>query len=234
MKKNYPDLGVLEKKLGYVFKDKELLEGALYHTSYANEHSHGGHAVASNERIEFLGDSVLGLATSTYIYKNYPEMPEGRMSKLRASVVCESTLAEIAISIGLDSFLYLGVGEEQTGGRMKPSILSDAMESVFAAIYLDSDYLQAQTIVLKFIVPEIQRRVDNMILSDYKSGLQELCAKRHIQVTYSIIDAKGPEHDRIFTAEAVLSDGTKAIGDGRSKKDAEQIAARKLLDVLKK
>lgn len=233
LNKNYPDLGILEKNLDYVFKDKELLQGALYHTSYANEHSHGKVVLKSNERIEFLGDSVLGLATSTYIYKNYPDMPEGRMSKLRASVVCESTLADIAFSIGLDEHVRLGVGEEQTGGRKKPSILSDAMESVFAAIYLDSDYAQAQSVVLRFVVPEIQRRVDNMILSDYKSSLQELCAKQHMMVSYSIVDTKGPEHDRIFTAEAVLSDGTKAIGDGRSKKDAEQIAARKLLDVLK-
>lgn len=233
MKKDYPDTNDLEKKLGYVFKNKELLKGALIHTSYANEHSHGKFITKSNERIEFLGDSVLGLATSTYIYTNYPDMPEGRMSKLRASVVCEGTLAEIAMSIGLDKFLLLGVGEEQTGGRQKPSILSDAMESVFAAIYLDSGYEAAQTVVLKFTVPEILKRVDNFVLSDYKSSLQELCAKKHLQIDYSIVGESGPEHDRLFIAKAIVSNGKSASGEGRSKKDAEQLAARKLLEILK-
>jgi len=233
LEKNYPDLGDLEKKLKYTFKDIELLKGALIHTSYANEHTRGSRVVKSNERIEFLGDSVLGLAVGSYIYKSYPDMPEGRMSKLRASVVCESTLADIAFLIGLEKYLMLGVGEEQTGGRNKPSILSDALESVFAAIYLDSGYEEAQKVIWSFVVPEISKRVDNFVLSDYKSSLQELCAKKHLQVTYSIVGESGPEHSRIFTAEAIVSDGQRASGEGRSKKDAEQIAARKLLEVLK-
>ena len=233
MKKDYPDLSDLEKKLEYTFKNKELLRGALIHTSYANEHSRGNYVVKSNERIEFLGDSVLGLATGSYIYKNYPDMPEGRMSKLRASVVCESTLADVAFLIGLDKYLMLGVGEEQTGGRKKPSILSDALESVFAAIYLDSGYDVAQAAVLRLIVPEIIKRVDNFVLSDYKSTLQEICAKKHLSVSYSVIAESGPEHNRIFTAKAVVSDGKFALGEGKSKKDAEQIAAAELLRIFK-
>ncbi|MBQ8164729.1 MAG: ribonuclease III [Clostridia bacterium] len=232
MEKSYPDLSDLEKNLGYSFKDLNKLYSALIHTSYANEHSRGRRIVRSNERIEFLGDSVLGLASSTYIYKNYPDMTEGRMSKLRASVVCESTLADIAVSIGLDRCLILGVGEDQSGGRAKASILADAMESVFGAIYLDSGYETAQSVVLKFIVPEILKRVDNFVLSDYKSSIQEICAKKHLRVSYSIVSESGPEHDRVFTAQAVISNGLSAFGEGRTKKDAEQIAASRLLKMF--
>ncbi|MBE7064794.1 MAG: ribonuclease III [Ruminococcaceae bacterium] len=232
MEKNYPNISDLEKKLNYCFKDTELLKGALIHTSYANEHTRGKNVVRSNERIEFLGDSVLGLAAGSYIYETYSDMPEGRMSKLRASVVCEGTLADIAFSIGLDKYVRLGVGEAQTGGRNKPSILSDALESVFAAVYLDAGYDVARNVVLSFIVPEIEKRVDNFVLSDYKSSLQEYCAKKHMQVSYEIVGETGPEHSRNFSAKAATSDGMSAIGEGRSKKDAEQLAARRLLKVL--
>ena len=232
MEKNYPDIRDLEKKLNYCFKNTELLNGALIHTSYANEHTKGKNVVRSNERIEFLGDSVLGLAAGSYIYETYPAMPEGRMSKLRASVVCEGTLADIAFAIDLDKYVRLGVGEEQTGGRKKPSILSDALESVFAAVYLDAGYEVARKVVLSFIVPEIEKRVDNFILSDYKSSLQEYCAKNHTQVSYEIVGETGPEHSRVFSAKVLTSDGVMAMGEGRSKKDAEQLAARRLLELL--
>lgn len=232
--KDYDLLRELEKKLEYSFIDYRYLQGALIHTSYANEHSKDNSRLNSNERIEFLGDSVLGLAVSVYIYRNYPDMPEGRMSKLRASVVCESTLAEIASKIGLDKCMKLGIGEEMTGGRNKPSILADAMESVFAAIYLDGGFESASRVIQNFIVPEIVKRADNLVLSDYKSRVQEILSRQHCRVVYEIIEESGPEHARTFTAKAFVEGGVSAVGCGRSKKDAEQHAARILLNLVEK
>lgn len=233
MEEEYPELlKLLQKNLGYSFTDLNHLCGALIHTSYANEHSKANCRLESNERIEFLGDSVLGMSVSSYIYENYPSMSEGRMSKLRASVVCESTLAQTALTIGVDKCLRLGVGEEQTGGRTKPSLLADAMESIFAAVYLDGGFEEASRVILHFIVPEIIKRADNLVLSDYKTRVQEILGKRHRRVTYEIIAESGPEHDRTFTAKASVVRGKSAIGTGHSKKDAEQHAACALLKLI--
>jgi ribonuclease-3 len=226
------DFSNLEKALGYKFNDKTLLLNALTHTSFANERYHKDSHLKSNERVEFVGDAVLGLVAGTHIYQNYPYMPEGKMSKLRAGVVCEASLAKLALQIGLDDYLRLGVGEEQSGGRTKPSLLADAFESVLGAIYLDGGFEAARKVLIPLIVPEIIEKADNVSMSDYKSRLQELLGKKHLQARYEIVDAAGPDHQRVFTARVVVDENLSACGTGKSKKEAEQAAAKNVLDLL--
>lgn len=222
----------LEHTLGYTFRDKALLQNALTHTSYANERFHTDQHLKSNERVEFVGDAVLGLIVGGYIYRKYPQMPEGKMSKLRASVVCESTLAALALRLRVDEFLRLGIGEEQTGGRKKPSLLADAMESIIGAIYLEAGFEEASRILLAHLAPEVDLRAGDTVGSDYKSRLQELLGKKKMTAAYEIISASGPDHDRVFTACARTSNGLSACGEGRSKKEAEQAAAKAILEQM--
>lgn len=228
----------LELEIQYVFRDRELLKLAMSHTSYANERF-GKHRGESNQRLEFLGDSVLGMVVSTYLYHHFPELPEGKLSRLRASVVCESALAEVALRLGLDGCLLLGNGEEQTGGRKKPSILADAMESLIAAIYLDSDFNMVSDVLLNRIgfSQVIEQASSQFEFVDYKTRLQEMYCDPCMQIVYEITDVQGPPHDCTYTAQVcVYKDGARlgiSTGQGRSKKDAEQQAVRAFLENVK-
>ena len=214
----------LENKLGYHFHDRRLLEHALCHSSYANERHWD--RLQNNERLEFLGDAVLELATSEFLYQNYPTMPEGEATRTRASIVCEQTLALCARDLGLGEWLRLGKGEELTGGRDRDSITSDAMEALLGAIYLDGGFANAKEFVHHFILNDIEHK---KLFYDSKTILQELIQGRHEQLSYELIDESGPDHDKQFTV-AVLVDGERVSeGEGHTKKAAEQQAAYQAL-----
>ena len=218
----------LEKKLQYRFRDSRLLQRALCHSSYANEHR-GSH-LDSNERLEFLGDSVLGFVTAEYLFARHPDMPEGDLTRLRASLVCEQSLYEAARRLDLGRYLRLGRGEETGGGRQRPSILADATEAVFAAVYLDGG-LDAAAALIRRCLLEGGETTDH--LQDYKTSLQELVQRKPDQVlTYRMLGESGPDHAKTFTAEVLVNDTPLGRGSGRSKKEAEQSAARAALDVL--
>lgn len=220
----------LQKKLGYEFKDKSLLKKALKHSSYANENKAEGEC---NERLEFLGDSVLGFSVATYLYKNYPNLPEGKMTRLRSEMVCEENLAKAAKELGLGEKLLLGKGEEKGGGRNRPSISADAMEAVIAAIFLDSGYDEADRLINDLIISNFVID-DNALLVDYKTRLQELVQRKAGQhLVYEEMGEEGPDHDKVFTVAAVLNGETLAVGVGKSKKIAEQDAAKAALGKLK-
>ena len=214
-------------RLNYEFKDVSLISTALTHSSFANE---AKGKVPFNERLEFLGDSVLGLTISDYLYRTYPELPEGVLTKLRAGVVSEVSLAQIARALDLGKFIRLGKGEENTGGSDRTSILADAMESVIGAMYLDDGLDTAKAFVLRLLIPSIDILVAGKGHKDYKTDLQELLqSKSTLEITYQIINETGPDHDKAFTAQ--VSHGTTAIGQGqgKSKKEAEQQAAQNAL-----
>ena len=218
------NLSVFMQTIGYDFKDISLLEVALTHSSYANEQKKGN--CCDNERMEFLGDAVLELSSSDYIYKNHSEMAEGKMTRLRASIVCEPTLALCARAIKLDTFIRLGKGEELTGGRSRDSIVSDACEAVIGAIYLDGGFANAKEFIHKYILTDIEHK---QLFYDSKTILQELIQGRHEQLSYELIDESGPDHDKQFTV-AVLVDGERVSeGEGHTKKAAEQQAAYQAL-----
>lgn len=220
-------MSVFEQLIGYEFNDKSLLQTALTHSSYANE---VGGGVKYNERLEFLGDSVLGMITAEYFYKLHPEMPEGQLTKLRSSMVCEKSLCVFAKSIKLGEFLRLGKGEINTGGRNRPSILADAFESLIAAIYLDSGFEEAQKFVLGFVA---SASVDEPSVSDYKSHLQEIVQQNHGEILeYFMAGESGPDHDKTFTVEVRLNSNVIGIGEGKSKKQAEQMAAKEALKLM--
>jgi ribonuclease-3 len=225
----------LELEIQYVFKNRDLLKLAMSHTSYANERFGKQHG-ESNQRLEFLGDSVLGMVVSTYLYHHFPELPEGKLSRLRASVVCESALAEVAQRLAIDRCLLLGNGEEQTGGRSKPSILADALESLIAAIYLDSDFQMVSDVLLNRIGfrSVIDAAFSKFEFVDYKTRLQELYCDANMRIVYEITDVQGPPHNCTYTAQlSVYRDDTClgiSTGQGRSKKDAEQQAVRAFLE----
>ncbi|HIT32080.1 MAG TPA: ribonuclease III [Candidatus Enterenecus stercoripullorum] len=216
----------LEDKLGYRFHDAGLLEHALTHSSYANEHR--GTGITSNERLEFLGDSVLGLIVAEYLYQTHPDMPEGELTRTRAALVCEDSLHEVALALNLGSYLRLGKGEAAGGGRTRPSILADATEAMLAAVYLDGGFGAAWGIVQNFILnQEREKAVDR----DYKTGLQE-CVQRTPgkNVTYRLVEEIGPDHNRIFVMEAAVDGKVVGQGRGRTKKEAEQLAAKTALE----
>ncbi len=217
------------KKLEYDFKNIDYLKIALTHSSYANERKG---EVVCNERQEFLGDSVLSIIVSDYIFKNCPELPEGELTKLRASLVCEKTLAVYARSIDLGKYLLLSRGESKNGGRNRPSILADAFESVIAAIYLDGGIECARRFVLRFVVDDIKNhRTHNF--ADYKTKLQEIVQKNpEEKISYVLTGESGPDHDKHFTVEVHLNSNVVGKGGGRSKKEAEQQAARKALELM--
>lgn len=215
-----------EQILGYKFKNSELLKNALTHSSYANEaHS----AFGSNERLEFLGDSVLSLIVSEYIYKNFKNLPEGELTKLRASLVCEKSLCGFSKEMRMGDFLFLGKGEKINHGNERASILADAFEAVLAAIYLDGGMEAARKHVMRFVLPELKDR-DDEVFKDYKTCLQEVIQRNpEERLVYVLTDESGPDHDKRFTVEVHLNSNVIGSGIGKSKKQAEQEAARQAL-----
>lgn len=223
----------LEEKLGYTFRDSRLLEAALYHSSYANEHRGGG--IQSNERLEFLGDSVLGMVTADYLYHKHPDLPEGDLTRIRAALVCEQSLYEVAQSLDLGSYLKLGRGEESGGGRRRPSILADATESVFAAVYLDGGVEEARALIHRVLLDKEREEVVEERRRDFKTELQELVQRRSDQMLrYEMLGASGPDHAKVFEACVTINGRQVGSGTGRSKKEAEQSAARSALENLTK
>jgi ribonuclease-3 len=219
----------LQKNLDYTFKNESLLLNALTHSSYANEARDG---VTSNERLEFLGDSVLSVIVSDYIYKQFGNLPEGELTKLRASLVCEKSLCGFSRELDLGSFLCLGKGEEKGGGRERDSILADAFEAVLAAIYLDSDLETARKFVMNFILKEL-KHTDDEVFKDYKTALQEIIQRNPEEyVTYILTGESGPDHDKLFEVEVHLNSNVIGKGKGKSKKQAEQMAAKQALSLM--
>lgn len=219
----------LETAIGYRFKNISLLQNALTHSSYANERWHN--SLMSNERLEFLGDSILGMLVAEYLYRNFPDRPEGELTRMRADMVCEKTLAAVANRIGLGQHLLLGNGEEQGGGRRRESILADAVESVIAASFLDGGTAAALQFVRKFILVEVPvTKLHNM---DYKTALQELVQQKKNQVlSYALTGESGPDHDKCFDIQVRLNGKVVGTGSGSSKKRAEQDAARAAITAL--
>lgn len=219
----------LENAIGYHFHNITLLQNALTHSSYANERWHN--SLLSNERLEFLGDSVLGMLVAEYLFRNFPHRPEGELTRMRADMVCEQTLAAAANRIGLGKHLLLGHGEEQSGGRSRNSILADAMESVIAACFLDGGLEAALKVVQKFILVEVP--VARMHNADYKTQLQELVQQKKNQVlSYALVSESGPDHDKEFGVTVSLNGSVVGSGTGSSKKRAEQDAARCAIEKL--
>ena len=218
------DIKKFEEVIGYHFKNEKLLRQALTHSSYANERHMKKHS--DNERLEFLGDAVLEIISSDFLYRNYPDKPEGELTKLRASIVCEPTLALCTKEISLGDYLLLGNGEDQTGGRERKSILSDALEAVIGAIYLDGGFANAKEFVLKYILTDIEHK---QLFYDSKTILQEVVQGEHASLTYELTDESGPDHNKSFSVNACIGDRVIGSGSGHTKKAAEQEAAYQAL-----
>ena len=219
----------LQENIGYKFKDQELLKRALTHTSYAYEHN-----VESNEKLEFLGDSILEFISSIYLYKNYPKLKEGEMTKVRATVVCEKSLYKVAKKHNFSDFLYLGKSERLSGGENRPAILADSVEAIIAAIYLDGGLEEARRFIEENLKDEIEIASKHVGQKDYKTVLQEKLQEHgEVKIVYTIINEKGPDHDKIFEAEVECNGKQLAVGTGKSKKQAEMQAAKKALESLK-
>ena len=222
------EMNTLEEKLGYTFQNRALLENALTHSSCANE-SRG--KLSSNERLEFLGDSILGMVVADHLYRNHPDLPEGELTRTRAALVCEDSLVEVAKELGLGDYLRLGKGEEAGGGRQRPSIRADAVEAVLAAIYLDGGIGSARKIIQKYI---LSREVAGLTKPrDYKTALQELVQRENGQVLrYRLTGEEGPDHNKRFFVAVDLNSNCVGSGTGRSKKEAEQMAAKAAIAAL--
>lgn len=221
----------LEKQLNYTFQSPDLLGEALSHSSYANEHR-AAH-LRSNERMEFLGDSVLGFVTAEFLFAQHPDLPEGDLTRIRAALVCEQSLYEVAQKLGLGRYLKLGRGEEAGGGRQRISILADATEAVFAAVYLDGGIAAASALIHRLLLDAEKEEVVEERRRDYKTALQELVQRQADQVlTYHMVKEEGPDHDKTFAAEVRLNGAAVGTGSGHSKKEAEQAAARAALEAL--
>ena len=220
----------LEEKLGYTFQNRQLLENALTQSSCANE-SRG--KLSSNERLEFLGDSILGMVVADHLYRNHPDLPEGELTRTRAALVCEDSLVEVARELGLGDYLRLGKGEEAGGGRERPSIRADAVEAVLAAVYLDGGIGSARKIIQKYI---LSREVAGLTKPrDYKTALQELVQRESGQVLrYHLTGEEGPDHNKRFFVAVDLNGVTVGSGTGRSKKEAEQMAAKAAIEALER
>jgi ribonuclease-3 len=222
------DLAALQQTLGISFSDPSLLEQALVHSSYVNEKP--GILSASNERLEFLGDAVLGLVVAEKLYQDFPNFTEGDMTRLRATLVRRDTLARMARTIKLGDYLYLGKGEEASGGRRKPTNLAGAFEAIIATIFLDQGLTTTKEVILKLFNEELQKIASQGVGIDYKSQLQEFIQAREQQVpTYQVVETMGPDHDRRFTVEVRVGDSVLGRGSGESKKAAETEAARAAL-----
>lgn len=221
---------LIQEKIGYTFKNPSLLESAITHSSYANENQ-----CDNNERLEFLGDSILSLVVSDCLFKKYGHVNEGRLSKIRASLVCEQSLAQIAKKIDLGNIIRLGKGEQKTGGRERASIVSDAFEALIAAIYLDSGIRNVTKWILKLMKTEIAEAEQKRVFGDFKTQLQEMVQKRnHGKVQYRLVEEKGEEHVKVFVMAADINGKEMGIGEGFSKKEAEQHAAKMAVDNLTK
>lgn len=219
------------KSLSIRFKNIGLLDLAFHHRSFSNENAEHRHL--NNERLEFLGDSVLGVATATFLYENLETSPEGDLARIKSVVVSEETLAPIAVRIGIDKMLVLGRGEELSGGRQKKAILADAVEALFGAYYLDNGYEAVQKLVLSFIAPEIKKVLENKGHKDYKTLLQEWYQKKYKECPrYELVKNTGPEHDKFFWVTVHLGKLSYGPESGKSKKEAEQNAAKLAYDEL--
>ena len=226
------DFSLLEKEIKYIFRDTKLLMVALTHSSYCNENRKKGFTV-SNERSEFLGDSILSVITAEFLYNRFPDVDEGFLTRTRAALVCEDTLAQFANSIGLGDYMLFGKGEAvASGGRHRKSTIADAFEALIAAIYLDGGMESAK----RFVLPFIEENVDKVIklgTEDYKSRLQRIVQQTPEEVlTYTLVGEEGPPHDRVFSYEVYLNSNLLGKGKGRSKREAEQVAAREALVLL--
>ena len=226
----YKNLSELMDKINYEFKDINLLKNALTHSSYANEKTIKKYK--DNERLEFLGDAVLELTSSDYIYKNYSNMNEGQMTRLRASIVCEPTLAICARAIGIDNFIMLGKGEELTGGRKRDSIVSDACEAVIGAIYLDGGFANAKEFITRFVLNDLENK---KLFYDSKTILQEIVQRDFNEpLSYELLAEEGPDHDKKFRMKAKIGEKAYGVGVGHTKKGAQQLAAYETILLLKK
>ncbi len=222
----------LEQHLDYTFHDLRLLRAALYHSSYANEHR--AQSVSSNERLEFLGDAVLGFVSADYLYRKHPDLPEGELTRIRAALVCEDSLHEVAQRLHLGDFLMLGKGEESGGGRHRPSILADAVEAVLAAVYLDGGIDEARALVHRILLEKEPEQVVESRRRDCKTELQELVQRKPNQeLRYELVSESGPDHAKVFTVAVMLNGQVVGLGSGHSKKEAEQSAARTALEQMK-
>lgn len=221
----------LEERLGYSFRNRALLETALTHSSYANENRASG--IVCNERLEFLGDSVLGVTVADFLYRHFPDMPEGRMTRLRAELVCEHSLHRVALELHLGDYLRLGKGEEHNGGRKRASILSDAVEAVIAAMYLDAGMETAAGFIHRCLLDDV-RAIETPTFTDYKTSLQELVQRHSGQVlSYELVGEEGPDHAKTFRVQVCLNGDPIGRGTGRTKKEAEQAAAANALEALR-
>ena len=221
----------LEERLGYSFRNRALLETALTHSSYANENRASG--IVCNERLEFLGDSVLGVTVADFLYRHFPDMPEGRMTRLRAELVCEQSLHRVALELHLGDYLRLGKGEEHNGGRKRASILSDAVEAVIAAMYLDAGMETAAGFIHRCLLDDV-RAIETPTFTDYKTSLQELVQRHSGQVlSYELVGEEGPDHAKTFRVQVCLNGDPIGRGAGRTKKEAEQAAAANALEALR-
>lgn len=221
----------LEERLGYSFRNRALLETALTHSSYANENRASG--IVCNERLEFLGDSVLGVTVADFLYRHFPDMPEGRMTRLRAELVCEQSLHRVALELHLGDYLRLGKGEEHNGGRKRASILSDAVEAVIAAMYLDAGMETAAGFIHRCLLDDV-RAIETPTFTDYKTSLQELVQRHSGQVlSYELVGEEGPDHAKTFRVQVCLNGEPLGRGTGRTKKEAEQTAAANALEALR-
>ncbi len=223
------DLRELSERIGYHFRDEKLFVHAMTHSSYSNEHKMD--KLSCNERLEFLGDAVLELISSDFLYGKYPEKPEGELTKIRASLVCESTLAYCASELELGAYLLLGKGEEATGGRERPSVVSDAMEALIGAIYLDGGFASAKEFIHKFILNDIEHK---KLFYDSKTILQEMvqaAGRKHLE--YELIREEGPDHNKTFEVRALLAGVEIGRGCGRTKKAAEAACAYQAILKLK-
>ena len=218
----------LEENIGYTFKNKELLKQALRHTSYANERN-----LESNEKLEFLGDSILEFLSSKYIYRNYTNLREGEMTKVRATVVCEKSLYKVAKLHNFSDFLYLGKSEQKTEGKQRPAILADSVEAVIAAIYRDGGLEEAEKFIIQNLKEEIEEATKHVGDKDYKTVLQEkLQVHGEVKIEYKTIGESGPDHDKTFEADVEVNGKFLAKGKGKSKKEAQMQAAKKALENL--
>ena len=221
----------VEETLNYAFQDHALLEGALCHSSYANEHR--AEHLSSNERLEFLGDSVLGFVTAEFLFAQHPDLPEGDLTRIRAALVCEQSLYEVARKLNLGAYLRLGRGEESGGGRTRTSILADATEAVFAAVYLDGGIAAASALIHRVLLDAEREEVVEERRRDYKTALQELVQRQADQVlAYRMAGEASPDHAKTVQAEVLLNGKTLGAGSGHSKKETEQAAAKGALEAL--
>ena len=222
------NLEELEKNIGYTFKNKDLLKKAITHKSYAYENK-----IESNEKLEFLGDSILEYISSKYIYNNYPKLKEGEMTKVRATVVCEESLYQVATKHNFSDFLIIGKSEKACKGNKKPAILADSVEAVIAAIYFDSGLEEAEKFIVTNLAEAVEASSKNVGMKDHKTVLQEKLQEHGtVHINYEVIKTSGPDHDKSFTVEVYCDGKALAIGEGKTKKQAEMQAAEKALEKL--